>query len=359
MKEKDNLLKENKDLKEEIDTLHDEVDDKEDYTVCDRESKHALFKSRKKVNTSEHNGNSQATDINQTSTSEDADYGENYVIVLPSNESGTNVDGSKKNSTHTSPAEPSFESTPADTDSQQDYSNVRISRPSKPRLPPKGVIPILRVPTLPKRESAASNDGDHDGDDDEESQEMVTATVDSGSAMPLGHSIKEAVVIQFKPASKDRVPGVAPPAPPAPPAASTPSLKPEVGMYSNPRPGAPIRKSPAPPPRSVSLASPAPKSDTKKKTSDTERSATFPKAQPATPSKLPKKHFKLFSTSDVGLFLEKRNLGKYAEKFNTENIDGDLLLNLDRDILVGELGMSEKDAQKLIISLCDVRSATA
>nr|XP_054750734.1 titin-like [Lytechinus pictus] len=54
---------------------------------------------------------------------------------------------------------------------------------------------------------------------------------------------------------------------------------------------------------------------------------------------------------EVVSFLEARKLGKYSESFIQNDIDGELLLALDEEIMIDELGLTKLDARKLSLVL--------
>ncbi|XP_041460462.1 uncharacterized protein LOC121411699 [Lytechinus variegatus] len=54
---------------------------------------------------------------------------------------------------------------------------------------------------------------------------------------------------------------------------------------------------------------------------------------------------------EVVSFLEARKLGKYSESFLQNDIDGELLMALDEEIMIDELGLTKLDARKLSLVL--------
>ena len=60
------------------------------------------------------------------------------------------------------------------------------------------------------------------------------------------------------------------------------------------------------------------------------------------------KEFKDYTPTEVGLWLTAQGLGQFAEKFQEEGVDGDLLLSLTADDLKNDLGLSSIQTKKVL-----------
>mmetsp|Transcript_9400 Transcript_9400/g.21892 ORF Transcript_9400/g.21892 Transcript_9400/m.21892 type:complete len:237 (+) Transcript_9400:206-916(+) len=60
------------------------------------------------------------------------------------------------------------------------------------------------------------------------------------------------------------------------------------------------------------------------------------------------KEFKDYTPTEIGLWLTAQGLGQFAEKFQEEGVDGDLLLSLSSDDLKNDLGLSNIQTKKVL-----------